>query len=123
GKWGYCDPTLKLKIQYKYDQAGEFTAGNSIVLFEGGFGMIDVMDKIIVPFIYEEIIPMENGFFMVKEKGMYGLMDREHKVLLESKYTKINGVEKYFQLEIGDEYFWFNPETDEIFWNSNLTGQ
>ena len=73
---------------YKYDLEGIVTDYN------GKIGIIDTLNKILVPIIYDDIERMSNGLFKVSLNGKFGIVNKNGEVLLPLIYEQIteNGI-------------------------------
>lgn len=56
------------------------------------YGVVNLKGEIIVPMIYEEIIPFGNGYARTMRRERYGLIDSQGKEILECKYHGIQEV-------------------------------
>lgn len=82
GLWGFIDDSLKEVIPLKYSHAIDFKNGIAEVKQGGKYGIIDTMDRVVAPFIYDEF-QGETGFFPVgegqaircKTGGKWGLLN------------------------------------------------
>lgn len=76
--------TMKLLFPFKYEfllhgDSGEFSAG-----VYNKYGIIDVNDKQIIPFVYDEPLFVSCGNKIVARKGnQYGIIDKNNKVLVQ----------------------------------------
>lgn len=56
------------------------------------YGVVNLEGEIIVPLIYEKILPFENGYARVIRRERYGLIDSSGKEILECKYQDIRDI-------------------------------
>lgn len=102
GKWGYVNQEKDKKvIPYEYDAVNDLKAGESAlcdycrpvtanglipVKQNGKMGIINLDNKIVVPFEYDNIMPGSNGVFMAQKDGTWGV------ILIGSAITSFRGV-------------------------------
>src|SRR5690606_8842376 len=68
GKYGFINSeTNKVVIKPKYEAASDFVNGVAAVKRKGKCGLIDTLERIIVPFEYENFEVNEFGFFCMKK--------------------------------------------------------
>ena len=91
-KWGLMDVQGKLLIPIQYDRIGLFENGLSVSKRNGKTGVIDIHNKEVVPFIYDDAAYEFNNFglLQVKKDGRYGLVDKKGKVVLPLIYESLN---------------------------------
>src|SRR5258708_377591 len=77
-KWGLCDESKRITLQYQYDSIGLFSAcGLAVVKQHQKFGFIDCMGKLVIPCKYD----LASGFnnkkctAQVKENGKEFIID------------------------------------------------
>lgn len=77
-KWGYVNTKGKVVIQLKYNMAFSFINKFAIVQnsINDKYGVIDVNEEIIVPFLYDSIRPFERGLAVVELDNCYGCVDK-----------------------------------------------
>lgn len=78
----------EIVIPMEYD--GIEYPGNklAVALKEGQMGLIDVRNKVVVPFIYDHIMYNDDGFIVFKDE-LQGFLNKEGKVILPVKYVNI----------------------------------
>lgn len=96
----------EIVIPLEYD--GIEYSGNklAVALKDGQMGVIDVRNKVVVPFIYDYIMYNDDGFIVFKDE-LQGFLNKEGKIILPVKYVNI--------LEIKDGFITaiINDENDE----------
>ncbi|MBO9674226.1 MAG: WG repeat-containing protein [Sphingobacteriaceae bacterium] len=109
---------MKADIRQEYYVHRFDENGNAQISKDGLFGVIDKDGKIIIPCIYEAIVPIgqiprpydpgvlcfgDEGFTSVKLKGNWGVVDRSNRMILYCSYDKIFGYsEGIFNVIKGD---------------------
>ena len=79
---------VEIVIPLEYDGI-EFSGNELVVAFKDGkMGVIDVGNKVVVPFIYDYIIYNDNGFIVFKDESQ-GFLNKEGKEILPIKYVNI----------------------------------
>jgi hypothetical protein len=105
--WGFIDKTGKEVIPAEYTAVNDFSEGRALVV-KGGMpimsrvdgvtsfyteprqvGFIDKAGKKIVPLIYSDARPFDQGFAMVSKEKKWGLLDRNGTVVLPIRYDEI----------------------------------
>lgn len=79
---------VEIVIPLEYD--GIEYPGNklAVALKDGQMGLIDVRNKVVVPFIYDYIMYNDDGFIVFKDE-LQGFLNKEGKVILPVKYVNI----------------------------------
>ena len=114
-KWGYANEKVKLKINYKYEYAGDFEYGTAKVKSKGLFGMINPDGKFVIPAEYESIEPFEQSLLLVKKEGKFGVINRNNEPILAAIYDGIEAVsEEIIQFTANDKMAYYNFVTKSI---------
>lgn len=88
-KWGYLSyPSMEVKIPFIYDdiepmnnQTGEIFAQK-----DGFWGVIDINNKVIVPFDYQDLDEEFNGMRSFKKEGLWGFMNSKGKEVIPPRF-------------------------------------
>ena len=108
-KWGYANESVKLKINYKYQYAGDFEFGLAKVKVKDKYGIINNDGKFVVPAEYDEMDDFEQNLLRVKKDGFYGLINRNNEVVLSVKYEKIEEItETLILLQSNEKQAYYN---------------
>lgn len=81
GKYGYTDSSFSMKERLPYDYASNFKNGIAAVKKDGKWALIDINEKAITKFAYEDIkldeyeTCINNGIVFAKENGKYYMLD------------------------------------------------
>lgn len=86
GKYGYIDPDGNIKIPFLYEHAASFRDGVAIVRSDGKCGVIDTLNEMVFPMIYNDINAPDKNRFPVKKDQLYGVIDIDQKVIVDYKY-------------------------------------
>ncbi len=87
-KWGYADKNGKLKINLKYELAGDFNEGRAVVRSAKKYGVIDKNGNYIIQPLYTAI-QFKNKHFIINSNGKYGLCAKDGKLIFEPEYQRI----------------------------------
>ncbi|KAA9338973.1 WG repeat-containing protein [Adhaeribacter soli] len=110
GKFGYIDRQGNQIIDLNYDEATEFRNGVAIVKKGDFYGVIDLHEKIVEPFVYEDLkwdqpvsksgsmkeISKTNHYTssliigVINGKRIYGLLHKEYKLPIKYRYLHPN---------------------------------
>jgi len=118
GKFGVLDTLGNYVIPPKYDAEFLAASGYLITEIKEKKGVLDKNNKVIIPFIYDDIIgnsiscDVKTDHFKVKLNGLYGLVDENNNILVpieyedvsfinESSYVKVQKDGKYGFLKDG----------------------
>ncbi len=72
----------------KYDQIFSCEDDNCVVALKGKQGLIDTTGKNILPFQYELLQRIGNGFFMARKLGKYGVLNSDNHEVIPFRYDK-----------------------------------
>lgn len=93
GKYGVVDETGKTVIDFKYDGMRFFGDKKHICTKTGDkWGLIDIKENVIIPFIYDESfdnynLPFgENDGFIVEKEGKYGVINLQNQSIIPFEY-------------------------------------
>lgn len=93
--WGYKDQQGQVKITPQFQYASNFSSGYAIVANQGKFGAIDSNNKLIFPFRYDFLRPLDDSDFLFGFKAKYfgeyfkGVMTKEEKIKIPADYSSI----------------------------------
>jgi len=93
--YGYKnDESIVIKPQFQF--AKDFVNNQAIVYKNNKAGVIDINNKLIIPFKYDKIYFFNDSLFYVKNKTKYvreykcGVVDKNNKEILPLKFSKIH---------------------------------
>ena len=69
-----------------------------IVQKNGKYGVIDINNKILIPYHYDKISPLYKGYYAVELNFKCGLIDKNGKVVLPLEYEAITNFNQYFAM-------------------------
>ena len=69
-----------------------------IVQKDGKYGVIDINNKILIPYHYDKISPLYKGYYAVELNFKCGLIDKDGKVVLPLEYEAITNFNQYFAM-------------------------
>lgn len=72
---GYIDRNGKLVIDYKFDDAGQFTEGLAYVGSLGKYGFIDTTGTVRIPFFFDYVYPFSEG------RSVVGRLDSSNSII------------------------------------------
>jgi hypothetical protein len=78
----------EIVIPLEYDNIEYHGNEMAVALIDGKMGVIDVGNKVVVPFIYDYIMYNDDGFIVFKDESQ-GFLNKEGKVILPVKYVNI----------------------------------
>lgn len=88
-------------ISEQYDFACNFNFGYAPVSKNGKYGIIDSMQKEIIPCNYEFIEPLSTTRFKFKEGSEWGIIDLEERIIVNPEYLSISHQsDDYFKVEL-----------------------
>lgn len=99
GKWGYINSDFVTVIKSEYESVSEldvmgenraFAFRDSLVPVkkDGKYGVIDTSGKVIINFVFEAILPGENGSYLAKKDGKWGkLIVNESTIKIDTTQT------------------------------------
>jgi len=115
GKWGYANSNVKLKINYKYQFAGDFEFGLAKVKIKDKYGLINSDGKFVVPNEYDDMDDFAQNLLRVKKDGFIGLLNRNNELVLSAKYEQIEEItENLILLQLNQKQAYYNL-TDNAF--------
>ena len=86
-----ADITIGEVIPYMYDEVGDFSEGLAAVKWNGKWGFIDRMGKVVIPYKYDFAYHFSEGIAAVKLDGKYGFIDKTGKEVVSYKYSDCYG--------------------------------
>ena len=110
---GFMNVANQLVIPLKYENCTlGFKDGIAGVKLNGKWGYIDPNDRIILPFIYDEVKIFYNDLGIVKQKNKYGVVDKNGNLIIPVKYSWITQLtsEKMFVVELKDKWGAFDEK-------------
>lgn len=124
-KWGYLNENGDKVIDYKYDEANNFSNGIAIVKKGDNLGVIGTNGKEIIPIKYNLIEKHNDRIFRVAANGKvkdgvlmdekYGFVDVDGKVLLKPEYEEIGQFKNGLAfIKKGNLYGYINDNIDVI---------
>lgn len=69
-----------------------------IVQKDGKYGVIDINNKIQIPYQYDKISPFYKGYYAVELNFKCGLIDKDGKIVLPLEYEAITNFNQYFAM-------------------------
>ncbi|MEM6965520.1 MAG: WG repeat-containing protein, partial [Bacteroidota bacterium] len=123
GKLGFDDE--KMIIPFEYSRLSEKYSNFMIAKkYNVGVGVIDSLNREIIPFVYREIVlanrkkaSVDNKYFLAYLKDKVGVINPKGEVLIPIEYKKITllkSTEDYFQLERHDKKIGFANLKDKV---------
>src|SRR3989339_835650 len=95
-KSGFINKNGDLVIDYKFDEAGDFSVGLAVVGLNGKYGYIDKNGAATVITLFDEAFDFSEGLSAVRKDRKWGYVDKSGEYVLESKYSSagsfINGL-------------------------------
>lgn len=116
-KWGAGFITPKnILFTPRYDQIFSCEDGNCVVAFKGKQGLIDTKGKAIIPFQYEVLKRIGNGFFMARKSGNYGVLNSENINVVSFLYDKYSETDTgLFEFSNTNETVWLDIVNKKVF--------
>lgn len=107
GKWGFIDTTGKMGLQY--EAAESFSGGLAAVATGKTFGFVNTKGEMVVPAIYQKVLPFAEGAAAVQLDGKWGYIDTVGRTVIlpqyEEAYSFQNGVAR---VKSGGKYGYIN---------------
>ncbi|SDM62027.1 WG repeat-containing protein [Acetanaerobacterium elongatum] len=107
GKWGFIDATGKMGLQY--EAAESFSGGLAAVETGKTFGFVNSKGEMVVPAIYQKVLPFAEGAAAVLLDGKWGYIDTVGRTIIlpqyEEAYSFQNGVAR---VKSGGKYGYIN---------------
>ena len=91
-RWGYIDRQGKVRIDFKYKAAKEFSGGLAEVQnhdFKTGF--VNTNGDTVIPFQYNRVKSFSNGLAPVFLNGKWGFIDKSNNIVIDIKYEDAEG--------------------------------
>jgi len=89
GFWGVNTSNDKVVISPKFVELYFVTENTIIAKRDEVYGMIDLAEKVIIPFIYDDIEVLQDSCFLVKQNGALGVY-KNGDLLLATEYSAIS---------------------------------
>jgi|GEM_PF-4870236 len=116
--WGFKNSHDKWEITPQYDTVYHyFEFGKAIVGKENRYAVIDLNNKIIIPFFYNEILPEYKHLFPVKNNaGKWGFVNNEGKGIFSTAYDnfRYEYKDKHLLLQRDGRWGIYTPSGQEI---------
>jgi hypothetical protein len=87
--WSFFDNNGNLLSKFQADSLGKYTDGLISAKRNSKWGVLDLKNKQILPFIYNNIEILDNGLMKVNEAGKIGIIDKYRKFILPLGYDSI----------------------------------
>ncbi len=89
GKYGYCDSTGKVIVDFKYEEAEPFISGHAMVKLNGLNGLINLKGQVVLECEFDNA-RFNYGLCKTSKLGLYGLYNIDGKQLLPNKFNDIS---------------------------------
>jgi hypothetical protein len=73
-------------VREVFERPSDFVFDQTVTRKNGYEGVLDARGKTIIPFSYDEIIPLQNGIYKVRKDTAWGLADSKGKIFVEPLY-------------------------------------
>ncbi len=107
GKWGFIDKNGGMLQQY--DGAESFSLGLAAVKTGGAYGFVNTAGEMVIPAVYQQVLPFSEGVAPVMQNGKWGYVDSVGRTViepfLEEAYGFQNGVAR---VKSGGKYGYIN---------------
>ena len=92
GKWGWTDLQGNIVVEPKYGNDGLliFSEGLAEVVWQSKVGFVDISDKIIIPFQYDDTYGFYNGIAHVMKNNKVGYINKEGDVVVPLIYDFVS---------------------------------
>lgn len=94
--YGFIDKIGSQVIDFKYDDAKNFSEKIAAVKSGNKWGMIDAKGKLIIPLVYDDIKSSSEGLVAVKNKGKWGFVNHDGKEVIPCKYDEVESFSEDF---------------------------
>lgn len=94
--YGFIDKIGAQVIDFKYDDAKNFSEKIAAVKSGNKWGMIDAKGKLIIPLVYDDIKSSSEGLVAVKNKGKWGFVNHDGKEVIPCKYDEVESFSEDF---------------------------
>src|SRR5688500_5612757 len=94
--WGYKDKYGVVKIELQFQYASRFIGNIAIVAKKDKLGAIDKNNKLLIPFCYEFLRPLDSAEYLFGHRAKYygehimGVMTMDEKVKIPAEYSYIS---------------------------------
>lgn len=89
-KWGWIDSKGQLVIENKYDDIRDFSENLAAANFQGQWGYLNKIGKIIIPFQYRTAHQFDGGITMVQDFDLqWTCLDKSGMELHKAKYEEV----------------------------------
>lgn len=110
--WGFRNKQGAVKIEPQFQYANNFRYGVAIVLRNERVGAIDSNGKLIIPFRYEYLRPLDSTEFLFGYRTKYvgehivGVMSRDEKVKIPAEYSYISKYKQTYRVIKEKDSIW-----------------
>ena len=88
-KYGYLHKSGKVHIGPMYQDAYDFEGGKAIVKLDDKYGVINIQNTVVIPFVFDEITALDDeGNFTVQKHNKWGVIDSEGKTVLNFNFEQ-----------------------------------
>ena len=94
--WGYKDKQGVVKIELQFQYASKFMDNVAIVAKNDKLGSIDKNNKLLIPFRYEFLRPLDTSEYLFGHRAKYygehimGVMTRDERIKIPAEYNNIS---------------------------------
>lgn len=91
GSFGYIDKKGKVVIPFQHESAGDFKHDFAKVRALGGNGkgLINRKGELVIPLLYDEIMPLTKDRILIQTSKGFGLIDEKGKEILPTSFADI----------------------------------
>ncbi len=107
GKWGFVDKNGEMVQQY--DAAESFSSGLAAVKTGGAYGFVNTAGEVVVPAVYEQVLPFSEGVAPVMQNGKWGYVDSVGRTVIEPFFEEAYGFQNgVARVKSGGKYGYIN---------------
>ncbi len=89
GKWGFCNFSGDIEIQFQYQKVGEFNHMGYQVMKDNKWGYIDSKGNLTYPYEFEDISYFSEGICGIKKGDKWGFINSGGKMITPTIFNKI----------------------------------
>jgi hypothetical protein len=109
--WSFFDKNGTLISKFQADSLGKYADGLISAKRNSKWGVLDLKNKQILPFVYKNIEILDNGLMKLNEEGKIGIIDKYKKFILPLVYESIQVLgdeDELFAAKKSSKYALFN---------------
>ncbi|HEY0655445.1 MAG TPA: WG repeat-containing protein, partial [Chryseosolibacter sp.] len=112
--WGFLDREGKMRVEPRFELAGDFSGGLAVVKKNNAFGFINRTGAFAVEPKFDNAFTFSNGLAVVEQDGSYGYINEEGKLLADGFASAASFSEGLAAVRTDDKYYYINNELKPV---------